>query len=598
MQLSVPTLPFNLGPSALTSAKTKPGDTAASSDVAFGTLLSAQTNPAKPAACGSDATEAAPVSAGGVSTPDTTAVLLDQPPANLDTASWLLANGLIENPAAVQSPPLGTGDLVAQPPLIENGTTDATSEGCECSPGVENPGGHIVARGKSADSSGRGRGLPDIESGLVFPNTMRNATADNAGSVEAKRTKRSELDATQPDVASAILAAGNSSPPPATVEAGADTAACVSTTSQRANAASLYGGQNGKVSPAFRNNVDAGIPTSDSSVDSVENTTPAVLPLSGQTASATETSAQGFEDARPSTDASETAVAGEVIETNGLTFNKGLGNRGPSANAARVLAGIASARSLDVPPASLVAEKFAAGSRQFDELAHGSPSRGLKKTLEVGEESVTDANATVGINVAKAESAMPALATTSSSSSAAPEAISLSAAPLSFDNLLKGDPATASLVSGARRAVESAIAITEHASNTDRSSVNLQFSVSGMDLAVRVEMRADGVHTTFRTDSPELRAALAHEWQSVAAQTPERTGRFADPTFTSSSSGSALQADAGSTHQREPGARHTENFSQPSGNPRATMRPQTVVTTHTTVPAAVTSSPGRLHTFA
>src|SRR5581483_11633984 len=88
------------------------------------------------------------------------------------------------------------------------------------------------------------------------------------------------------------------------------------------------------------------------------------------------------------------------------------------------------------------------------------------------------------------------------------------------------------IVSTAHRAVETALEVADRFTAQDRHTVNLQFSVAGQDLAVRVELRADEVRTTFRTDSPELRNALAHEWQSVAGQgTSERGLRLVTPTF-------------------------------------------------------------------
>jgi hypothetical protein len=84
----------------------------------------------------------------------------------------------------------------------------------------------------------------------------------------------------------------------------------------------------------------------------------------------------------------------------------------------------------------------------------------------------------------------------------------------------------------AEHAVEAVLSLVERFSNTERHAVNLQFSIGGSDLHVRVELRADEVRTAFRTESPELRAALAHEWQAVTSS-GERGIRFADPVFSS-----------------------------------------------------------------
>lgn len=163
------------------------------------------------------------------------------------------------------------------------------------------------------------------------------------------------------------------------------------------------------------------------------------------------------------------------------------------------------------------------------------------------------------------------------------------------------------MVSTAHQAVESALAIADHFTTGGQRSVSLQFSVSGVDLAVHVELRGDAVHTTFRTDSPELRTALQHEWQSVAASNPSsQPQRLADPVFTASSTGSGSFASSHSAaDQRDPGARQQPLFDQ-SATPRATARTQTTTpsaaeTARATVPSnrfAPAQEPGRLHAFA
>jgi hypothetical protein len=92
----------------------------------------------------------------------------------------------------------------------------------------------------------------------------------------------------------------------------------------------------------------------------------------------------------------------------------------------------------------------------------------------------------------------------------------------------------------------------------------LQFSVGGTDLNVRVEMRADEVRATFRTDSPELRSALAHEWQAAGNPVAgERSFRLAPPVFTSNQSdASGSLSFAGgdaSSRQRDSGSRRAES---------------------------------------
>ena len=67
-------------------------------------------------------------------------------------------------------------------------------------------------------------------------------------------------------------------------------------------------------------------------------------------------------------------------------------------------------------------------------------------------------------------------------------------------------------------------------------SVQLRLKFGGEDLSVRVELRDGAVHTDFRSDSPELQAALSREWQAVAAESPDRLRQFVQPVFSPSSS--------------------------------------------------------------
>lgn len=74
----------------------------------------------------------------------------------------------------------------------------------------------------------------------------------------------------------------------------------------------------------------------------------------------------------------------------------------------------------------------------------------------------------------------------------------------------------------------------------ERSSVEVKFNFKDeTELSVRLSYRDGDVRTTFRTDSPELRAALTREWQGfVAGAALEPRGhRIADPVFTTSSGG-------------------------------------------------------------
>jgi hypothetical protein len=106
------------------------------------------------------------------------------------------------------------------------------------------------------------------------------------------------------------------------------------------------------------------------------------------------------------------------------------------------------------------------------------------------------------------------------------------------------------------------------------------------------------VHTQFRTDSPELRSALAAQWQTTTPNTGNRATPFATPVFAASGDQSA-SASRDEREARQPG---DEGYSGQPGGTR-TPRPKAPA------PAAALSSSVaprsrplsttlRLHTFA
>ena len=107
----------------------------------------------------------------------------------------------------------------------------------------------------------------------------------------------------------------------------------------------------------------------------------------------------------------------------------------------------------------------------------------------------------------------------------------------------------------------------------ERSSVEVKFNFKDdTELSVRLAYRDGDVHTTFRTDSDDLRVALSREWQGYAANFAQepRGYRVADPVFTSSNnfSDSAQGRDSGSSAGGD--ARNRQQASQ-SGQPDASQ---------------------------
>lgn len=108
----------------------------------------------------------------------------------------------------------------------------------------------------------------------------------------------------------------------------------------------------------------------------------------------------------------------------------------------------------------------------------------------------------------------------------------------------------------ARRAVEAVTSVVDAQAASKLQpvpSVQLKFKIGHEDLAVRVALRDGVVHTEFRTDSPELRAALQQEWKAVTAQ-PESALRFLEPVVSAASSTqSGTNSFAQQQQQHSPG---------------------------------------------
>jgi len=155
--------------------------------------------------------------------------------------------------------------------------------------------------------------------------------------------------------------------------------------------------------------------------------------------------------------------------------------------------------------------------------------------------------------------------------------------------------------STAREAVEVVLHAVEHVASQAQRSVQLSFSVAGEELAVRVELRADEVRTTFRTDSAELRAALAQEWQQVSsAAHTDRPVRIAPAVFAAAEN-SALNAFAGDTSSRgrHQGAARGEAEAALEGiRARAVANPTHPVAVPSLTAPVRTRGSHRLHTLA
>jgi len=150
--------------------------------------------------------------------------------------------------------------------------------------------------------------------------------------------------------------------------------------------------------------------------------------------------------------------------------------------------------------------------------------------LKTGKEGLKTDTAEVGTTSAKPTVVMPA--------TVYPIPNALVDATAATANAIPATPARsltpAETLAAAHRAVDAVLATTERFTPSTQSVANLKLSVGDSELAVRVEVRAGEIHATFRTDSPELRAALSLECRSAAMQPGDQPLRLAAPVFASS----------------------------------------------------------------
>ncbi|MES2694063.1 MAG: hypothetical protein V4773_11365 [Verrucomicrobiota bacterium] len=118
-------------------------------------------------------------------------------------------------------------------------------------------------------------------------------------------------------------------------------------------------------------------------------------------------------------------------------------------------------------------------------------------------------------------------------------------------------------VSDAQQAVEVVLQTIDRAAEREQTVVKMEFSVGDADLQVRVELDGGEVRTTFRTESPELRAALAREWQAVSSGSGEPGGVRLAPAVISDSERSSTNSstDSGSQRHERQAARQDDGSS-------------------------------------
>jgi len=270
----------------------------------------------------------------------------------------------------------------------------------------------------------------------------------------------------------------------------------------------------------------------------------------------------------------------------------------------------ADSRSLFRRPSAAVevpAEKIAAAANAAAAAPAEPAQKSERSFLEPSEEGLTHGAAPLGTGVAKGE---PAMSLTNFqrrplSDFVPPMTSFMATTDAGETTRTPGFSETASASRVALRAVNAVAEVKEQIAAGGSSVVNMRFSVAGADLAVRVESRSGEVHVTFRSDSAELRTALAEEWQAVSASEAGRPLRAIDPVFAAAGSSARDSAagdaggDAAMNYQRDPESRHPDDSPVPSRTTQRFPAGQTARAPQVAPPRAhLVSSQSRLQAFA
>jgi hypothetical protein len=230
---------------------------------------------------------------------------------------------------------------------------------------------------------------------------------------------------------------------------------------------------------------------------------------------------------------------------------------------AGVATGADTSSAAEITAVGAAPEKFAVPVTMDDAALGGvSDAFAVKNTIDIVGQEEAKPTAHTGINAAKKPATM--LSDQPQTSSAAPT--SKSPAP-AVDNAARVEVSTITApkpetsrsewVQPAGRTLAIVRDVAERMQNTANRVVEFEVnSQPGAQLSVRLEYRGGVVHTTFRTDSADLRDTLSREWQSAmpSVVTGERSVRLAEPTFTpaSASRGESQSFDLGGQDPRQP----------------------------------------------
>jgi len=261
--------------------------------------------------------------------------------------------------------------------------------------------------------------------------------------------------------------------------------------------------------------------------------------------------------------------------------------------------------------AARVGANFAELPRNLATAGKPAASPTFINFLNIGNDRDTDAAMNFGTDVAKSSEVMSRASThrfTPDFDPASPLAPAIAAPAFAAQSIAQPQavraPSPGETLAAAHRAVDAVMAAADRFTPASPSVVNLRLEVGDQDLGVRVELRGGAVHATFRTDSPELRAALNHEWRAAVAQPQDPSLRLAAPVFAAGDrpGDDARPAFSGEHpgHARDHAARQTPEFILPGGVRGRTGSPAGPADA-AAAPASARNAPAgsvRLHAFA
>lgn len=246
-----------------------------------------------------------------------------------------------------------------------------------------------------------------------------------------------------------------------------------------------------------------------------------------------------------------------------------------------------------------IASPSAVARAEIGSGVNSSTGEEEKKTLSVDDKRVNSMSRNVGTRAANRDISM----SYSVSNKPVSAEITMTPAVSVSGGIQTGTPTpvaatSAPIVVQAPRLVEEIRAIADRISLIDRNSVEVRFDFNDAEkLLVRVEYRDGTVHTTFRTDSSQLRDVISTEWQAQAATAEQRSYRVADPVFNSTETKQQEFSSLGDGSGRQ---RPNDQPVQSGPSPFGTFgrNASSTTTAAATLPAARSETSRHLHTFA